>query len=101
MSVGKLSVYNLYNDYMLIFAYSEYIEMDHIDIIASNYYNQAKHTQKIKFNKPVSPTPEPEPIKWYIIVIIVACILIAIGIVYGIYLYRKKRRAEKNVSLLT
>jgi len=74
--------------------------MDHINILAYNYYNSANHTLKIKFNKP-EPIPDSNSVKWYVIVIIVASVFIVIGFIYGVVLYRKKKRAEKNVSLLT
>jgi predicted RND superfamily exporter protein len=55
----------------------------------------------VKFKKP-DPVPiDPEGIKWYIVVIICASVLVAVGVAYGMFIYMKKKRSEKNISLLT
>jgi hypothetical protein len=80
---------------------------NNISIQGINSYRQAVHNQKVEFEKPIPPTPPPPVpdnetgLKWYIIVIIIAASLIAIGTAYGLYRYAKNKRDEKSVSLLT
>jgi hypothetical protein len=77
-----------------------------VSIQGLNSYRQAVHTQKVQFEKPIPPPPPPGPddgsgLKWYLIVIIIAASLIVIGTAYGLFRYKKNKRAEKSVSLLT
>jgi hypothetical protein len=101
-SEGELSIYSLYNDFVLWISYEEGGKFDSIEIQAFNDYKQAVHNQPIKFEG-VSPIPPPNPdgIKWYIVLIVVLAVLIAVGTSYGLFRYMKKKRAEKSVSLLT
>jgi len=101
-----MMVYNIQSGYSLVLNYKEKADFNKIDIYASNSYNTIAHTQKIEFDNPSPnpPPPPPEPedgVKWYVIVIVVAVVLVAVGAAYGIFRYMKKKRAEKNVSLLT
>lgn len=100
-SEGELNLYDTYNDFVLWIDYEKGGSFDNIEIQAFNDYKQSSHIQPIKFEIPVPPTPEPEGVKWYIIVIVALAVLIAVGVAYGMFIYMKKKRAEKSVSLLT
>lgn len=76
-------------------------EFDYIEIIAFNDYKQASHKLPVKFEVPIPPVPEPDGIKWYIVLIVCLSVLIAVGTAFGLFKYMKKKRAEKSVSLLT
>ena len=105
--IGFLEVYNIADKFTLSFAYEKAGNFKSIDFVASNSYNTVTHTQKIEFDAkptppiPPIPPPAPEGLKWYIVVIIVACVFLGVGIAYGLFRYTKKKREEKNVSLLT
>ena len=105
--IGFLEVYNIADKFTLSFAYEKAGNFKSIDFVASNSYNTVTHTQKIEFDTkptppiPPIPPPAPEGLKWYIVVIIVACVFLGVGIAYGLFRYTKKKREEKNVSLLT
>lgn len=101
-SEGQLSVYDTYNDFVLWIDYEEGGKFDAIEIQAFNDYKQASHMQPVKFDlPPVPPNPDSDGLKWYIILIVALAVLIAVGVAYGLFVYMKKKRAEKNVSLLT
>ena len=105
--IGFLEVYNIADKFTLSFAYEKAGNFKSIDFVASNSYNTVTHTQKIEFDPkptppiPPIPPPAPEGLKWYIVVIIVACVFLGVGMAYGLFRYTKKKREEKNVSLLT
>jgi len=91
---GFLEVYHIGNKFTLNFAYEKAGNFKSIDFLASNSYNRVTHTQKIEFDSPAPPPPPPPPerLKWYIVVIIVACVLLGVGVAYGLFQYTKKKR---------
>lgn len=97
--MGYLEVYHIGNAFTLNFAYEKAGNFKTIDFVASNSYHTVTHTQKIEFDAaPIPPTPPPPPppgpdgLKWYIVVIIVAGVLLGVGIAYGLFLHTKKKR---------
>lgn len=104
---GSLLAYNIKSDYYLKLNYDQAGNFSQISIKAENNYHTATHTQKVKFDSgPIPPPPPPPPgpddgLKWYTVVIMVALVLLIVGIAYGMLRYIKKKRSDKNVSLLT
>lgn len=98
---GELTVYNIRKNFIIWFSYEVAGDFKTIDIQAFNDYKSSVHSQPIKFSLPDPDPVDPEGIKWYIVVIICASILVAVGAAYGVFIYMKKKRAEKNISLLT
>ncbi len=86
---------------MIWFSYGEAGDFKSIDIQAFNDYKSSVHSQPVMFKKPEPVPVDPDGIKWYIVVIICASVLIAAGAAYGMFIYMKKKRSEKNISLLT
>ncbi len=96
---GFLEVYHIADQFTLDFAYEKPGNFKSIDFVASNSYNRVVHSQKIEFDSPAPPPPPPPPpppgpdaLKWYVVVIIVACVFLGVGVAYGLFRYTKKKR---------
>ncbi len=95
-ATGDLLVYRLNNQFSLVLNYEAAGKFENLKVVARNTYAQTIHNQGIKFEKEPSPgpiPPEPNTLKWYFIVIIVAGVLLLAGTAYGIFQYLKKKRA--------
>ena len=76
------------------------------DSVSTNHFEVvfSTHTQKIKFDTnpaPPPPTPDDDGLKWYVVVVVALVVLLIVGLAYGMFRYIKKKRSDKNVSLLT
>ena len=88
--------------FSLLLNYQQATDFKQISINAFNDYKDANHSQLVKFENPVPPTPpSPGGLKWYIVVIIVLAVLILAGGGYGLWKYKQVQKQKKNVSLLT
>ena len=104
-NVGNLLAYNIKGEYYLKLNYDKAGDFKQISVKAENSYHKATHTQKVQFDSGPGPVPPPPPeddgLKWYVVVIVVAVVLLIVGLAYGMLRYIKKKRSDKNVSLLT
>lgn len=90
---GQLAVYNIRKNFVIWFSYGEAGNFKSIDIQAFNDYKSSVHSQPVMFKKPEPVPVDPDGIKWYIVVIICASVLIAVGAAYGMFIYMKKKRS--------
>ena len=99
-----LLAYNVKDDFYLKLNYDQPGDFKQINLKAQNTYHEATHNLKVKFDSkpgPVPPPPEDDGLKWYVVVIVAAVVLLIVGLAYGMFRYIKKKRSDKNVSLLT
>lgn len=85
---------------MIWFSYGEAGDFKSIDIQAFNDYKSSVHSQPVMFKKPEPVPVDPDGIKWYIVVIICASVLIAVGAAYGMFIYMKKKDLKRTYLFL-
>ena len=102
---GGVGLYENKKDFYLKLNYDQAGDFKQINIKAENKYYKATHTQKVKFDTnpvpPPPPTPDDDGLKWYVVVVVALVVLLIVGLAYGMFRYIKKKRSDKNVSLLT
>lgn len=101
---GNVMAYHLWYDFVLKLNYNQPGDFNTISIQAANSYHDIVHTQRVQFGSlppPPPPPPDDGGLKWYVVLIVATIVLLLVGVAYGLFRYMKKKRADKNVSLLT
>lgn len=96
INTNHLSLYNVTESFAIEATYEEPGNFERIKVVASNAYESNANNVKVAFE-----VEDDGGVKWYTILIIICLVVILIGVGIGMYLRRKGKKTDKNVSLVT